>query len=100
MIAQPASSPTPPIAAVPSPEPESTIDLILTRFQQLPPEQQQLVLDFVEFLMQKHQSSATSLWDILDRAAANIPPEERAMMPVDGSYNHDHYLYGTPKREL
>jgi hypothetical protein len=75
---------------------------IQTNVQTLSVEQQQLVLAFVEFLAQKKQPQASekSLWDVLDEAAASIPPEEREKMPTDGSYQHDHYLYGTPKQAL
>jgi hypothetical protein len=78
------------------------LQVIQTKVRSLPLEQQQQVLDFVEFLSQKKQppASGKSLWDVLDEAAANIPPEEREKMPTDGSYQHDHYLYGTPKRAL
>ena len=31
--------------------------------------------------------------------ANSIPEEDVRMMPEDGSINHDHYLYGTPKCE-
>ena len=34
-----------------------------------------------------------------DRAAASIPQEVRAKLPRDGAVQHDHYLYGTQKRE-
>jgi Protein of unknown function (DUF2281) len=75
---------------------------IQTKLQALPPDRQQQVLDFVEFLAQKTQpqEAEKSIWDVLDEAAASIPPEELERMPTDGSYQHDHYLYGTPKREL
>jgi antitoxin component of MazEF toxin-antitoxin module len=29
---------------------------------------------------------------------ADAPPEELDKMPTDGASQHDHYLYGTPKR--
>jgi antitoxin component of MazEF toxin-antitoxin module len=29
---------------------------------------------------------------------ADIPPEELDKLPTDGASQHDHYLYGTPKR--
>jgi antitoxin component of MazEF toxin-antitoxin module len=29
---------------------------------------------------------------------ADAPPEELDRLPVDGASQHDHYLYGTPKR--
>jgi hypothetical protein len=28
----------------------------------------------------------------------DVPPEEFAMLPKDGAGEHDHYLYGHPKR--
>ena len=29
----------------------------------------------------------------------NVPPEIMAIMPKDGASQHDHYVYGWPKRE-
>jgi hypothetical protein len=29
---------------------------------------------------------------------ANIPDEVRAKLPADGASQHDHYIYGIPKR--
>ena len=29
---------------------------------------------------------------------ADAPPEELDKLPTDGASQHDHYLYGTPKR--
>jgi Arc/MetJ-type ribon-helix-helix transcriptional regulator len=38
------------------------------------------------------------IWErILERTAA-IPDEEFDKLPVDGAEQHDHYIYGTPKR--
>jgi hypothetical protein len=92
MIAQPSDL---------APKTPNLIEAIQAKVQVLSPAQQQEVLDFVEFLAQKNRPEAQKkIWDILDQAANSIPPEERAKMPPDGSYQHDHYLYGTPKREL
>jgi hypothetical protein len=30
---------------------------------------------------------------------ADMPDEVRAKLPVDGADQHDHYIYGTPKRD-
>ncbi len=30
--------------------------------------------------------------------AEQAPPEEVAKLPHDGAHNHDHYLYGAPKK--
>jgi len=39
------------------------------------------------------------IWErILERSAA-IPDEEWAKLPADGAEQHDHYIYGTPKRQ-
>jgi antitoxin component of MazEF toxin-antitoxin module len=35
---------------------------------------------------------------IIARARA-LPPETLDKLPVDGAAQHDHYIYGTPKRE-
>jgi Arc/MetJ-type ribon-helix-helix transcriptional regulator len=38
------------------------------------------------------------IWErVLERSAA-IPDEEWEKLPVDGAEQHDHYIYGTPKR--
>jgi Arc/MetJ-type ribon-helix-helix transcriptional regulator len=38
------------------------------------------------------------IWErVLERSAA-IPDEEWDKVPVDGAEQHDHYIYGTPKR--
>jgi hypothetical protein len=31
---------------------------------------------------------------------AATPPEELATLPVDGASEHDHYVYGWPKRKI
>ena len=36
------------------------------------------------------------LGQALDQLAAEFPPDPNA--PTDGAAQHDHYLYGTPKR--
>lgn len=30
----------------------------------------------------------------------DVPPEIMASMPTDGASQHDHYIYGWPKREV
>lgn len=31
---------------------------------------------------------------------ANIPDDARAKLPTDGASQHDHYIYGVPKRDV
>jgi putative addiction module CopG family antidote len=38
------------------------------------------------------------IWEVFQEIAASIPDEEWANLPVDGAEQHDHYIYGTPKR--
>lgn len=93
MIAQPSESAT---------IQPTTLETIQTHLHHLTPEQQQEVLDFVEFLAQKYQPPADqqTIWQKIDELMAEVPDEEWEKVPTDGSYQHDHYLYGTPKREL
>jgi hypothetical protein len=38
--------------------------------------------------------------DIILENMKDVPPEIMATMPEDGASEHDHYLYGSPKRNL
>jgi Arc/MetJ-type ribon-helix-helix transcriptional regulator len=40
------------------------------------------------------------IWEVAEELAASIPPEEWDKLPVDGAAQHDHYIYGTPKRPV
>ena len=37
--------------------------------------------------------------DVIRQRMRNVPPEIMATMPKDGASQHDHYVYGFPKRE-
>jgi plasmid stability protein len=37
--------------------------------------------------------------DIVLSCMSDVPPEIMATMPKDGASQHDHYIYGWPKRE-
>jgi antitoxin component of MazEF toxin-antitoxin module len=38
------------------------------------------------------------VWERIIALTADAPPEELSKPPTDGASQHDHYLYGTPKR--
>ena len=38
------------------------------------------------------------IWERIADLAADVPPEELDKLPTDGASQHDHYIYGTPKR--
>jgi hypothetical protein len=37
--------------------------------------------------------------DIIVSSMRDVPPEIMATMPTDGASQHDHYIYGWPKKE-
>jgi hypothetical protein len=37
--------------------------------------------------------------DVICENMKNVPPEIMATMPKDGASQHDHYIYGWPKRD-
>jgi hypothetical protein len=37
--------------------------------------------------------------DMILERMGKLPPEAFAGLPADGASQHDHYIYGTPKRE-
>jgi Arc/MetJ-type ribon-helix-helix transcriptional regulator len=46
----------------------------------------------------KKKHPTTPVWQRFQNAARSIPEEELATLPSDGASEHDHYLYGVPKR--
>jgi len=38
------------------------------------------------------------IWERILDLTADAPPDELEKPPTDGASQHDHYLYGTPKR--
>lgn len=38
------------------------------------------------------------IWEVIDELGQGIPEEELERLPEDGAAEHDHYIYGTPKR--
>ncbi len=38
------------------------------------------------------------IWEVFAEISASVPDEEWAKLPTDGAEQHDHYIYGTPKR--
>lgn len=38
------------------------------------------------------------IWDVIRDIAATVPDQVWAAVPTDLAEQHDHYLYGTPKR--
>ena len=46
------------------------------------------------------EPSHKPIWEIFKETADALPAEIVAQLPEDGAEQHDHYLYGTPKRTV
>jgi antitoxin component of MazEF toxin-antitoxin module len=44
------------------------------------------------------QPARVPIWERILALTADAPAEELTKPPTDGASQHDHYLYGTPKR--
>jgi hypothetical protein len=38
------------------------------------------------------------IWEVIEDRMSRIDPEAWTVIPPDGAEQHDHYIYGTPKR--
>ena len=74
-------------------------EAIFEKVKRLPKGDQEDVLHIVEEKMTAHRAKDTRpIWERIIEMSAEIPDEEWAKLPSDGSANHDHYLYGSPKK--
>jgi len=48
--------------------------------------------------MPEPSRDARPIWEVMLDSMKDVPPEEFAKLPKDGASEHDHYLYGHPKR--
>lgn len=76
---------------------------ILEKIQALPDEKQREVLALVDKMLLEKQEplpreNSRPIWEIITELSSEIPMEEWAKLPADGAEQHDHYLYGSPKR--
>ena len=54
---------------------------------------QQVVERAIDPVKRKHIS------ELIRERMSKVPPEIMAAMPTDGASQHDHYIYGLPKRD-
>ncbi len=47
---------------------------------------------------EEQKRESRPIWEIILDNMKDVPPEEFAKLPKDGASEHDHYLYGHPKR--
>ena len=46
------------------------------------------------------KTTAQSLLELFENVTADMTENERKNLPHDGAQQHDHYIYGIPKRDL
>jgi hypothetical protein len=76
---------------------------IREKVRALPIEKQERVLSLVEEMLsetngEQARVSMRPLWEIAEEISSQVPLEEWEKLPADGAEQHDHYLYGSPKR--
>lgn len=49
-------------------------------------------------LASSEPTNPRAIWEEILDQMRDVPPEEFARLPTDGASEHDHYLYGQPKR--
>lgn len=76
---------------------QSIQQAVIEKLALLSLEKQQRVLAYADELAQPKTDGQT-LWDMIQECAKDVPPEAWEEVPTDGALNHDHYLYGAPKR--
>lgn len=73
-------------------------ETIVERLRTLDAAEQKRVLDFVEGIERQKSQPAKTLWDAIQDIVKDVPDEVWERLPTDGSEQHDHYLYGSPKK--
>lgn len=66
---------------------------IMAELPKLTPEELRQVQHKIEELIPRENVDAESVWDVFERFAGTAKG-----LPADMAANHDHYLYGTPKK--
>ena len=77
----------------------------LDRVQALPEDEQdrvaRLMLDAAEAVHKDNGEGAVEqrpIWEVIPEMMKDVPEEELDKLPSDGAAEHDHYIYGTPKK--
>ncbi|MGB7207888.1 MAG: hypothetical protein WBD27_04440 [Pyrinomonadaceae bacterium] len=77
-------------------------EITQTIFQKVPmlsEDDQKKVLETVESLLdEKSLNKVKPISAIFEELSNQIPLEEWQELPIDGAENHDHYLYGAPRK--
>ena len=77
---------------------------VIETMRVLPEEKQREVLEYAKKIQDDKNAAENAapkkkIWEEIDEIMRTLSPDAFAGYPTDGSLNHDHYLYGAPKRE-
>ena len=73
---------------------------IFEKVKTLPLESQEEVLEFIEEkLSSAKKKDSRPIWEVIEERVSKLSAETLEKLPIDGAENHDHYLYGAPKKK-
>jgi hypothetical protein len=72
---------------------------IIEKVRILPDAKKAKVLEYVEEIGEQKELKLPKYLQRIEEMRAKLPKDAFDGYPTDGSLNHDHYLYGSPKRE-
>lgn len=77
----------------------TTKEKLLQEIEQSPELLLEEVLSFLLFTKNTRYSQPQKpIWQVAQELMADAPPEIVDQLPKDGASQHDHYIYGIPKR--
>lgn len=68
------------------------------RLPLVPPSRDSITQEDIDDALARPDASVRPIAEIFEELSSQIPLEEWAELPTDGAEQHDHYLYGLPKR--
>ena len=83
----------------------TTLQEVVRVVRGLNEEQLKEVLAYMKKMREENGNEATAkpnkkkIWEKIAEMREKLPKNAFDEIPTDGSLNHDHYLYGSPKRE-
>jgi hypothetical protein len=85
----------------------TTKEKLIQEIEQSPEPFLEEFLDFILFAKSRRQDGFNNIakprkpiWEIAAELTNDIPPEILATLSTDSAENHDHYLYGAPKKAV
>lgn len=74
---------------------------LILEIEQFPESVIEEMLDFLFLARIKHhrpQEQTQSFANFIEELVLDIPPQAFDILPTDSAVEHDHYIYGTPKK--